>query len=127
MRSWGGGGRYWAGADPWRPTQPPIIKRQNELLRARGMAVSEHDKALIARTRELRKALGWSQQEMADALNIPGARYRTYERRGPLPYDLLKPFAELTGARYRVFGNGGARWASAKRWSAEEDYRQRTA
>lgn len=70
------------------------------------MAVSEHNKALIARTRELRKALGWSQQEMADALNIPGARYRTYERRGPLPYDLLKPFAELTGASIEFLVTG---------------------
>jgi transcriptional regulator with XRE-family HTH domain len=79
------------------------------------MAVSEYDRALVARTRELREALGWTQQKMADALNIPGARYRTYESRGPLPYDLVKPFAELTGAsiEFVVTGHHGGRPPSA--------------
>jgi len=48
---------------------------------------------------------------MADALKISGARYRTYERRGPLPYDLVKSLAELTGAsiEYVVTGNRDGR------------------
>jgi transcriptional regulator with XRE-family HTH domain len=61
------------------------------------MTDSKYDKAFIARTRQLREARGWSGERMAAALNISGARYRTYERRTLLPHCLIKQFAQITG------------------------------
>lgn len=51
----------------------------------------------IARTRQARLALGWSQKDMAAALGISEASYQKYETRSMLPHHLIPKFAEVTG------------------------------
>ena len=53
----------------------------------------QFNEALLARTKQLREGLGWSQAEMAKALGVPPANYQKYETRTPLPYYLLERFA----------------------------------
>lgn len=53
--------------------------------------------AYCQRVRELREARGWTQEQMAEALNIPADRYRKYEGRSPLPPYLVERFALFVG------------------------------
>jgi transcriptional regulator with XRE-family HTH domain len=66
--------------------------------------------AITARLQLLRKAMGKSQPEMAEALGVPLDRYRKYETRTPLPGYLIEPLAELTGysVHFIVTGRGSA-------------------
>lgn len=48
--------------------------------------------AFCARTKELRKARGWTQAQMAEALGIEKAAYSKYENRSPLPHWLIPRF-----------------------------------
>ena len=52
---------------------------------------------LIARTRALREARGWTQSKMATYLGIPLDRYKKYESRSPLPQYLIPRFADFVG------------------------------
>ena len=56
------------------------------------------DKAFAQRTKALRMAHdGWTQQQMADALNIPLERYKKYENRSPMRHDLIPRFCLIVG------------------------------
>lgn len=73
------------------------VKSQAELssISAMKRSVSLVDRAYIERTKELRKAAGLTQQQMADALQIPLERYKKYENRSRLPGNLLHPFSVI--------------------------------
>lgn len=60
-------------------------------------AESELVRQYIGRTAELRVARGMTQQEMADALNIPLERYKKYEQRSAMPVYLVARFAAIVG------------------------------
>ncbi len=45
------------------------------------------------RIQQLRKARGWTQEQMATALGVPVDRYRKYKIRSPLPMYLVEQFA----------------------------------
>jgi transcriptional regulator with XRE-family HTH domain len=53
------------------------------------------ENALCERVVKLRKAKGWTAEEMALALGIPADRYRKYETRSPLPQYLIPRFAKI--------------------------------
>lgn len=65
--------------------------------------------AYIQRVAELRRARGFTQQQMADALQIPLERYKKYESRSRLPPDLVQPFAAIVGrpVEFVLTGSGG--------------------
>lgn len=44
----------------------------------------------------LRKALDWTQEDMAEALGIPLVTYKSYERRSKFPLHLLEQLARVT-------------------------------
>lgn len=54
-------------------------------------------KDMCERTQILRKAKGWTQEDMAELLGISVAAYQKNEIRSPLPHYLLHKFALLTG------------------------------
>jgi len=56
---------------------------------------SEFEANFIARVKRARKATGWNQREMAEALHVPLDNYETYERRSPLPHYLIAQFARV--------------------------------
>lgn len=62
-----------------------------------GNAQFIYESALCQRVRDLRDARGWTQMQMATALDIPYERYKKYETRSPLPHYLLERFALLVG------------------------------
>lgn len=68
--------------------------------------VTAYRKDLCARVKQLREAKGYTQQEVATALQVGYENYRKYEKRSPLPHYLLEPFALLVGAdlHYLVTG-----------------------
>ncbi len=51
--------------------------------------------AFCARIQRLRQDRGWTQEQMAIALNVPVDRYRKYEVRSPLPAYLIERFATV--------------------------------
>lgn len=53
--------------------------------------------AYIRRVKDLRIARGFTQKQMADALQIPLERYKKYEQRSRLPPELVQPFAAVVG------------------------------
>ncbi|SRR6266581_2819467 len=55
------------------------------------------NETLCQRVQELRQARGWTQEQMARALDIPLDRYKKYEVRSPLPPHLIERFAMLVG------------------------------
>lgn len=55
------------------------------------------NQAFCARVQELRKARGWTAEQMATALGVPPDRYRKYEIRSPLPVYLIERFALICG------------------------------
>ncbi len=64
----------------------------------------------VRRVKGTRKATGWTQASMAEALGIPFERYKKYEQRSPLPHYLIAKFCELTlsDIRYLMTGNHSA-------------------
>jgi len=48
--------------------------------------------AFIKRIKEARMALGWTQRQMAEALNMPQDKYKQYETRSLLPHYLIVRF-----------------------------------
>lgn len=60
-------------------------------------SVSAFTKAFIARTRELREARGFTQEEMGTAIGVPPDTYRKYETRSALPLHLLERFSLVVG------------------------------
>lgn len=73
--------------------------------------------ALCARVRTLRESLDWSAEIMAEALGVPAARYRKYEKRTNLPHYLIPRFARLTGysVEYVLTGREPGRHADRHR------------
>lgn len=59
--------------------------------------LSDFQRQFIERTKQLRERRGWSQQEMADALQISLSRYSKYEQRSPLPHEFIDLFTRLVG------------------------------
>lgn len=55
------------------------------------------NQAYVQRIHELRKARGWTQEQMATALDLPLDRYKKYEIRTPLPPYLIERFALHVG------------------------------
>jgi transcriptional regulator with XRE-family HTH domain len=53
--------------------------------------------AYINRVKQLRKERGFTQRQMAEALQIPLERYKKYEQRSRLPPELLPSFAAIVG------------------------------
>lgn len=78
--------------------------------------LSETDRAFIERTKALRKATGMTQQQMADALQIPKERYKKYENRSRMPGHLLKPFSAIVRrpVDYHLTGQSPPRTPSPK-------------
>lgn len=50
----------------------------------------------IGRVKAARKALGWKQWQMAQALDMPQDKYKQYEGRSYLPYHLVGRFCLIT-------------------------------
>lgn len=72
--------------------------------------------AFCAVTKLARQSLGWTQNQMATALDIPEDRYRKYEVRSPMPHELLPRFAQITGRSvHDLFTNANARALHNKR------------
>jgi len=65
---------------------------------------------ITARVRKLREAKGWTQAQMAKALDVTEEAYRKYENRTPLPVALVERFALITGrtVQYVITGKEGA-------------------
>ena len=61
---------------------------------------------LLQRTIAARKARGWSQRFVADALGIPLERYKKYEQRTAIPVHLIERFCLLTGTDILFFVTG---------------------
>lgn len=63
------------------------------------------------RLRRVRRHMGWSQQEMAEHLDVPLKRYSNWEGSTSPRHlaDLARHVQEITGAdaRWLVFGDGG--------------------
>lgn len=62
-----------------------------------------------ARVRAARIARGLTQAEMAQALSIGSEAYRAYEKRTPLPHNLIIPFARITGVEIEYLFTGRSR------------------
>lgn len=64
--------------------------------------------ALCARVRQVREERAWTQEKMADLLNIPVERYRKYEKRSPIPMYLVPRLSALTDTEveWLVTGKG---------------------
>lgn len=69
-------------------TTPPAAVTTGEEYRLR----------FAGRIAELRMRRGYTQQNMADALAIPLARYKKYEIRTPLPHQIVHQFCVIVGA-----------------------------
>jgi transcriptional regulator with XRE-family HTH domain len=61
------------------------------------IASSHYTKALQARMRAAREAVGLTQKDMAGVLGISKDAYEKYETRSRLPHHLIEPFAVETG------------------------------
>src|SRR6185437_7727750 len=57
---------------------------------------SAYNSAFTARVRDLRERRGWSQQQMARALQIPWERYRKYAQNIMMPHRLIPLFVLVT-------------------------------
>lgn len=55
------------------------------------------NQAYCARIQEMRKARGWTADQMATVLGVPADRYRKYEVRSPMPIYLIERFALAVG------------------------------
>jgi DNA-binding XRE family transcriptional regulator len=51
------------------------------------------NEAFCARVKRLRIERGWTQAQMASALDLPFERYKKYETRSPLPHYLIERLA----------------------------------
>jgi transcriptional regulator with XRE-family HTH domain len=61
---------------------------------------------LLERTTKAREAKGWTQDFIANALGIKRERYRTYEKRSPLPHCFVESFCALTDIDLYFFVTG---------------------
>lgn len=77
--------------------------------------VRKYREELCARVREARDSIGWTQLQMADALQIELDTYRKYEKRTPLPHHLIERFALFVGrdVAYIVTGHNATRQRAA--------------
>jgi transcriptional regulator with XRE-family HTH domain len=57
--------------------------------------VSQPNKAVAMRLKELRQEQGWSQRVMATLMDVTLTRYQKCEQRGRLPAELLPKFSKL--------------------------------
>jgi len=51
----------------------------------------------VGRVRQIREALGKDPKEMAELMGVSLDKWRKYEKRTPLPHDLIPRFCRLTG------------------------------
>jgi transcriptional regulator with XRE-family HTH domain len=58
--------------------------------------ISTYQRGVRRRIRNIREAMGWTQQEMASALGIPLETYRKYELRSMMPLHVILRFAQIT-------------------------------
>jgi len=75
----------------------------------RGSMRSVWERTFIARTKALRNARCMSQQQMADALGIPLARYKKYESRTPMPHHLIVAFCAIVDCDFPFYFTGRGR------------------
>jgi len=57
---------------------------------------AQFKQSFTKRVKEARKALGWKQWEMAEALDMQQDKYKQYEGRSMLPHHLLGRFCLIT-------------------------------
>jgi transcriptional regulator with XRE-family HTH domain len=77
----------------------------------------EYYDAFRRRLKELRLAVDWSQQNMADALGVPLENYKAYEKRVRFPPHLLEKLALITHRElhYLVTGKAASRSAQKRK------------
>ena len=78
-----------------------------------------------ARTRALREARGFNQEDMAEALGIPAYRYRKYEGRTPLPHYLIPRFSLIVGRDIEYIVTGRSSRRSAPRIDPQASRRRK--
>lgn len=89
--------------DPDCPVCKPILSadRLGRLGQTvRNMAnreISTYQRGVRRRIKTIREAMGWTQQEMANALGLPLETYRKYELRSMMPLHILTRFHQVSG------------------------------
>lgn len=83
---------------------------------------AEFNEGLCARVHELRKARGWTADQMATALGVPAERYRKYEYRSPIPHYLIDRFAQIVGrdVEFVLTGRSAPRRTASKETKREQ-------
>lgn len=66
----------------------------------------EFDQELCARVKHFRETLGWTQQQMADALQVTRSAYEKYEIRTPLPTHLIPRYSQFVGCQIAYLMTG---------------------
>lgn len=72
--------------------------RAENVFMAKDQAKSAYKTDFIRRTKEARKARGYSQEELSELLGIDQPKYSKYETRSYLPHDLIPRFCLACGA-----------------------------
>lgn len=75
----------------------------------------EYYDAFRRRLKRLRLAADWSQQNMADALDVPLENYKAYEKRVRFPPHLLEKLALVTRSDVNYIVTGKPTLRSVKR------------
>lgn len=75
----------------------PSFARTGSLLVMSFDSETAFNQAYCRRVKDLRRAKGWTQQQMATALGLPLDRYKKYEDRSPMPPYLVERFALVVG------------------------------
>ena len=71
--------------------------------------VSQPNKDVSVRVKELRKAHGWSQRDAADLIGVKLTRYQKWEQRGRIPPEFLPKFSKLTNKSIEFILTGDPR------------------
>ena len=71
------------------------VIRSADQVRPVASKVSQSNKAVSMRVKELRKGRGWSQRVMAELLDVELTRYQKWEQRGRIPPEYLPKFSKL--------------------------------
>lgn len=79
------------------PSWDVMSRAELSSISAMKQGISAAKAAYISRVKQLRIERGFTQRQMAGALQIPLERYKKYEQRSRLPPELLQPFAAIVG------------------------------
>lgn len=78
------------------------------------------------RTKEARKDAGYTQDQMAEALNVEGWRYKKWESRSPIPHAYMIPFCTIV-KRDPTWLLSGKRWPDELHHGPSKGTRKKTA